>query len=149
MNCEPIGFVKSPAIDGVDEGWKKVVSEVHLDKKYEQGLLGIDKFSHIIVVYEMHRSIWNPSTDLVRRPQGRPEYPLMGIFAQRTKLRPNPIGITSVKLLGVEGNILKVLGLDAIDGSPVIDIKPYYPIFDRVEEAQTPEWVERVTLRYY
>jgi tRNA-Thr(GGU) m(6)t(6)A37 methyltransferase TsaA len=113
MNCGPIGFVKSPVKEGVNEGWGRVVSEIRLDKKLEEGLRGIADFSHIIVVFEMHKSTWNPATDLVRRPQGRSELPPVGIFAQRAKHRPNPIGITAVKLLGVEKNVLKVGGLDA------------------------------------
>jgi tRNA-Thr(GGU) m(6)t(6)A37 methyltransferase TsaA len=113
MNCGPIGFVKSPVKEGVNEGWGRVVSEIRLDKKLEEGLRGIADFSHIIVVFEMHKSTWNPATDLVRRTQGRSELPPVGIFAQRAKHRPNPIGITAVKLLGVEKNVLKVGGLDA------------------------------------
>jgi len=149
MNCEPIGFVKSPFKEGVDEGWGDVVSEIRLDKQYEDGLLGIEAFSHIIVVYEMHKATWDISSDLVRRPQGRAEFPLLGIFAQRAKHRPNPVGITAVKLVGVEGNVLKVRGLDAIDGTPVIDIKPYYPAFDRVESPRTPDWVGKVMAVYF
>ncbi len=149
MNCKPIGFVKSPFKEGVDEGWGGVVSEVHLDTQYADGLLGIGAFSHIIVVYEMHKATWDIAADLVRRPQGRAEFPLLGIFAQRAKHRPNPVGITAVKLLGVEGNVLKVQGLDAIDGTPVIDIKPYYPAFDRVEAPRTPDWVDKVMAVYF
>jgi tRNA-Thr(GGU) m(6)t(6)A37 methyltransferase TsaA len=75
--------------------------------------------------------------------------PVLGIFAQRAKHRPNPIGITAVQLLSVKDNIITVKGLDAIDGTPVIDIKPYFPQYDRVEKAKIPEWVSRLMVNYF
>jgi tRNA (Thr-GGU) A37 N-methylase len=75
--------------------------------------------------------------------------PEIGIFAQRAKHRPNPIGLTAVRLLSVAGNVLTVRGLDAIDGSPVLDIKPYFPAFDRVDDANAPEWVGRLMEGYF
>lgn len=149
MNCEPIGIVKSPVKEGVDKGWGKVISELLIDKQYANGLSGIDSFSHVIVIFEMHKSSWNPSTDLVRRPQGRADMPLIGIFAQRAKHRPNPIGITAVKLIGVQGNVLTVKGLDAIDGTPILDVKPYFPRYDRVPDSTFPEWVDRLMSAYF
>ena len=149
MNCVPIGMVKSPVEEGVDEGWGKVVSEIHIDSELAPGLTGIDSFSHIIVIFEMHQSTWSPESDLVRRPQGREDMPPVGIFTQRAKHRPNPIGVTSVRLLGVAGNVLRVRGLDAIDGTPVLDIKPYFPQFDRVDSPGTAEWVGRLMTDYF
>lgn len=75
--------------------------------------------------------------------------PLVGLFAQRVKDRPNPIGITSVKLLDVKNNIITVQGLDAINGTPILDIKPYYPIYDKKEDATTPEWVNILMKNYF
>ena len=75
--------------------------------------------------------------------------PELGIFAQRAKHRPNPIGVTAVRLLGVDGNVLRVRGLDAIDGTPVLDIKPYFPRFDAPGDACVPEWVERLMAEYF
>ena len=149
MNYEPIGIVKSPVKEGVDKDWGKVMSEIHIDNEFARGLNGIDSFSHIVVIFEMHQSSWTPKNDLVRRPQGCVDMPLVGIFAQRAKHRPNPIGITSVRLLGVEGNILRVQGLDAIDETPVLDIKPYFPQYDRVTSSRTPEWVGRLMSDYF
>ena len=107
VDCRPIGFVKSPVTAGADEGWGSVSSEVVIDEQYALGLKGIDSFFHIIVVFEMHKSSRNAETDLVRRPQGRPDMPLVGIFAQRAKHRPNPIGVTTVRLLAVKGSTLR------------------------------------------
>ena len=149
MNCNPIGRVESPVTEGVDVGWGGVISEIHIDKQYADGLKGIESFSHILVIFDMHQSTWSPSNDLVRRPQGRADMPYTGIFAQRAKHRPNPIGVTSVRLLGVEDGVLRVQGLDAIDGTPVLDIKPYFPQYDRVTDSHTPEWVDRLMSGYF
>jgi len=86
---------------------------------------------------------------LVRRPQNREDMPMVGILSQRAKDRPNPIGITSVELVNVEGNIISVKGLDAIDNTPLIDIKPYYPMYDCKEGAIVPEWVNRLMESYF
>ncbi len=149
MKYRRVGIVRSSVKEGVDKNWGSVISEIHIEKELADGLQGIDSFSHIIVVFEMHHSSWIPSSDLVRRPQGRSDMPLTGIFAQRAKHRPNPIGITSVKLLAVQENILTVQGLDAIDETPVLDIKPYYPCFDLVSESHHPEWVDRLMKGYF
>ncbi|HBA40826.1 MAG TPA: tRNA (N6-threonylcarbamoyladenosine(37)-N6)-methyltransferase TrmO [Deltaproteobacteria bacterium] len=109
----------------------------------------MEQFSHIIVIFFMHQSTFDLAADLVRRPRERPDMPLVGAFAQRAKHRPNPIGITTVHLIEVKGNVLKVKGLDAIDGTPVLDIKPYVPAFDSVPNARIPQWVERLMEGYF
>ncbi len=149
MNIEPIGTVKSPVTEGVDKDWGKVTSRIEIDGRWAPGLSGLDQFSHVIVVFYMHQSTFTPQSDLIRRPQGREDMPLTGIFAQRAKHRPNPIGITAVRLVSVNGNILTVKGLDAIDGTPVLDIKPYFPVFDRVDSPRVPEWVSRLMADYF
>ncbi len=149
MNCTPIGTVRSPVTEGVDSGWGDVVSQIHIEAALAGGLAGLESFSHIIVLFHMHRSSWTPASDLIRRPQGRSDMPELGIFAQRAKHRPNPIGVTAVRLLGVDGNVLRVRGLDAIDGTPVLDIKPYFPRFDAPGDACVPEWVERLMAEYF
>jgi tRNA-Thr(GGU) m(6)t(6)A37 methyltransferase TsaA len=148
MILEPIGVVRSPVTEGVDEGWGSVTSEVVIDEVYAHGLTGLDAFSHILVVFYMHRYTFDADSDLVRRPQGRPDMPEVGIFAQRAKHRPNPIGVTAVELVFVEGNVVTVRGLDAIDGTPVLDVKPYFPAFDR-READTPGWVDELMKNYF
>lgn len=149
VTLQPIGVVRSPIVEGVDEDWGSVVAEVHLREEYAPGLRGLEEFSHVIVVFLMHEATFSPGDDLVRRPRGRADMPELGIFAQRAKHRPNPLGLTAVRLLSVRGNVLTVRGLDAIDGSPVLDIKPYFPAFDRVEDATTPEWVARLMEGYF
>jgi tRNA-Thr(GGU) m(6)t(6)A37 methyltransferase TsaA len=149
MNVEPIGIVRSPVREGVDKDWGRVIAEIHLSGHLAPGLAGLEQFSHIVVVFFIHQSSFDPKTDLVRRPQGRSDMPEVGIFAQRAKHRPNPIGVSAVKLISVRDNILTVRGLDAIDGTPVLDIKPYFPSFDRVEEPSVPEWVGRLMVDYF
>lgn len=149
MNFEPIGIVKSPVKEAVDENWGDVVAEIHLLEPFGPGLRGIEEFSHIVVVFFMHRSTFDVATDLVRRARGRSDMPLAGTFAQRARHRPNPIGVTAVELLEVRHSVVKVKGLDAIDGTPVLDLKPYLPAFDCRPEAKIPEWVERLMKGYF
>lgn len=148
MQIEPIGIVRSPVTAGVDENWGEVVAAIEFRSELASGLQGLEQFSHVLVVFYMHQSSFD-AADLVRRPQGRADMPLLGIFAQRAKHRPNPIGITAVELVEVAGNVVRVKGLDAIDGTPVLDIKPYFPAFDRVDAAVVPDWVPRLMQNYF
>ena len=149
IQLEPIGTVRSPVSAGVDENWGAVIAEIHLVEQLAAALQGLDQFSHLLVVFWMHQSSFDAASDLVRRPRGRADMPPVGIFAQRAKHRPNPIGITAVELVGVTGSVLTVRGLDAIDGTPVLDLKPYVPVFDRVTNAVLPEWIERLMEDYF
>lgn len=83
-----------------------------------------------------------------RRPQNREDMPMVGIFSQRGKDRPNKIGMTSVQIISVNDESLVIKGLDAIDGTPVLDIKPYYPVYDR-KDANVPQWVGRLMEHYF
>lgn len=149
FNLKAIGTVHSPIKEGVDENWGEVVSQIDIREEFAPGLRGLEAFSHISVIFLMHQASFNAADDLVRRPRGRADMPETGIFAQRAKHRPNPIGLTAVQLLNIEGNMLTVRGLDAIDGSPVLDIKPYFPAFDLVENATVPEWAGRLMEGYF
>jgi len=149
MELNPIGVVKSPVAQETDEDWGNVISEIHLEDNFSSGLEGIEAFSHILVIFYMHKSTFDPQVHLLRRPQGRDDMPMIGIFAQRAKHRPNPIGLTAVQLVARDKNILAVKGLDAIDGTPILDIKPYFPNFDRIDQPEAPEWVERLMRGYF
>jgi tRNA-Thr(GGU) m(6)t(6)A37 methyltransferase TsaA len=147
--CRSIGVVRSPVTEGRDDGWASVVSELHLDDDVAAGLEGLGGFSHAIVVFWMHRSSFDAKADLVRRPRGRQDMPEVGIFAQRAKHRPNPIGLTAVRVLGRRANVVQVQGLDAIDGTPLLDLKPYVPAFDAAQGATAPGWMERLMEGYF
>ena len=139
----PIGRVKCAVNTMSEGGWGKIDSEIHLDAKYAPGLQGLAGFSHILVLFALDRSQdFDIDKQLLRRPRGMEDLDPVGVFAQRTKYRPNPIGITAVELLGIKSNVLRVRGLDALDGTAVLDIKPYMPPFDRMENVKTPPWME-------
>ena len=149
MDAVSIGTVKSPVVEALDEGWGDVESAIVLRDDLARGLDGIDAFSHVIVVFWMHEAGFDAARDLVRRPRGRADMPEAGIFAQRARHRPNPIGITAVRLLRREGNAIFVRGLDAIDGTPVLDVKPYVPVYDRVDGAAVPSWMDGLMRGYF
>jgi tRNA-Thr(GGU) m(6)t(6)A37 methyltransferase TsaA len=149
MEWKAIGRVVSAAQDARDDGWGAVVSEIRLEPEFARGLEGLAGFSHAIVLFHMHQAPFDPAAHLVRRPRDRADLAPTGIFAQRARHRPNPIGLTTVAILSVELGVLRVKGLDAIDGSPVLDIKPYFPAFDRPAETREPSWVEPFMQGYF
>ncbi len=145
MTLKTIGSVRSEikqAAPYSQRDWQKVVSEIVMDKNLTEALDGLEEFSHIIVLYWMHKAT-SRGTPLKIHPRGNPELPLVGFFATRSPNRTNPIGETTVRLLERRGNVLKVQGLDAIDGTPVIDIKPYLPETDWVADAKLPQWITK------
>ena len=148
LRLEEIGTVRSPVKVPVETGWAEVVSDLVVEQRFAGGLKGIDEFSHVLVVFLMHQAWFDPA-DLVSRPEGREDLPEIGIFAQRARHRPNPIGTSAVRIEAVQSNVITVRGLDAIDGTPLLDIKPYFPQFDRIEQPVVPAWVERLMRGYF
>jgi tRNA-Thr(GGU) m(6)t(6)A37 methyltransferase TsaA len=144
-----IGAVHSPATAKVDESWGSVKSRIVLDPEFRPGLRGLEQFSHVLVVAFLHGAAFDLARHLVRRPRGQADMPELGIFAQRAKDRPNPLGITVVALESVESDGLTVRGLDAIDGTPILDLKPHFPEFDSPKGASQPEWVGRLMRGYF
>lgn len=144
-----IGHVISPVREQTDEHWGNIESRIVLFPAYQAGLQGMNAFSHAWIVTYLHEARFDASRHLIRRPRGLTDMPEVGIFAQRAKDRPNPLGITAVSIVGVQSGVLLVRGLDAIDGTPVIDVKPYYPAYDRVKNATVPEWVDRLMKGYF
>jgi tRNA-Thr(GGU) m(6)t(6)A37 methyltransferase TsaA len=144
-----IGAVNNTIRNKKDTNWGNDESQIIIDEEYEDGLNGLSEFSHIIVVYFLDKAKFNREQHLVRRPQNREDMPMVGILSQRAKDRPNPIGITSCELITVNKNIISVKGLDAIDGTPILDIKPYYPMYDCKNNAVVPEWVKRLMEHYF
>lgn len=119
-------------------------AEIVIDPHWDELLDGIEGYSHIMVLYWPH--LLSEERRQIRKvhPMGRTEIPLQGIFATRSPARPNPILVSVVKLLERKGNILHVQGLEAVDGSPVLDIKPHNRTFDMASEAvRVPDWMER------
>ncbi|MFN8588718.1 MAG: SAM-dependent methyltransferase [Candidatus Eisenbacteria bacterium] len=148
---ESIGTVHNTRTHTGDEDWGSVVSTLTLEPAFASGLEGLESWSHALVVFYMHHDPGDeaPPTDWRRRPRGRADMPLAGVFAQRGRMRPNVIGVTAVKIERVEPGRLVVRGLDAIDGTPVLDLKPYAPVFDRVADARVPDWFDTLMRGYY
>lgn len=144
----PIGFVKNEVEEKKDVAWGSNVSVIELQENYYGGLEGLEDFSHVIILYYLDKAEYLKEKHLKRRPQNRDDMPLRGIFSQRGKDRPNKIGMTSVEIVSVTEKNLTVKGLDAIDGTAVLDIKPYYPVYDK-KDASVPEWVNRLMEHYF
>ena len=144
----PVGTVKNDVTGRKDTSWGNDGSSIVLEEPYRTGLKGLEDFSHAIILFYLDKAHYDREKHLQRRPQNREDMPLVGIFAQRGKDRPNRLGMTSVEILSVTDDTLVVKGLDAIDGTPVLDIKPYFPWYDR-REARVPEWVDRLMEHYF
>jgi tRNA-Thr(GGU) m(6)t(6)A37 methyltransferase TsaA len=145
----PIAFVSSPVTEQTDENWGQTTSRILLKPEYAGALAGLEDFSHAIIVAYLHEARYEREKHLQRHPRGLENLPKVGILSQRAKDRPNPIGITVVKILGVGHDWIEIQGLDAINGTPVLDIKPYYPQYDRVENPTVPEWVNTLMKKYF
>ncbi|MBI2580024.1 MAG: tRNA (N6-threonylcarbamoyladenosine(37)-N6)-methyltransferase TrmO [Candidatus Aenigmarchaeota archaeon] len=141
MRIKPIGFVRNNVKEHRFGHFAGEVSEIVVDEKFSDALDGIEDYSHVIIVYWMDKV-----KDYVvkHQPQGNPDVPVVGIFACRCPRRPNPVAITTVKLMGRKGNRITVKGLDVLDGTPVIDIKPYWPQYDKVDKEKIPAWVNKL-----
>ncbi|MEJ5328292.1 MAG: tRNA (N6-threonylcarbamoyladenosine(37)-N6)-methyltransferase TrmO [Candidatus Bathyarchaeia archaeon] len=134
---KPIGYVKTEAV-GAEVRDKQRISQIIIKGELVEALEGIDGFSHLFVLYWLNQ-VSRGEVRLKVHPRGRVDLPLLGAFATRTMYRPNPIGLTLVELIKVEGNVLKVRGLDAFDGTPVLDLKPFDP-WDAAKDAKVPGW---------
>jgi tRNA-Thr(GGU) m(6)t(6)A37 methyltransferase TsaA len=147
ISLEAIGHIVNDVREPVDSGWGRVESRIVLRDGLAPALQGLADFSHVVVVFWMHR-VGMPDV-LQRRPQGRADMPELGLLAQRSKHRPNPIGVTTVRLVGVADGEIVVRGLDAVNGTPVLDVKPWFPVFDLPDGARVPDWVERLMADYF
>ena len=149
VSLHPIGVVHNGVTEARDEGWGGVVSEIRLEPGLAEGLLELQHFSHVVVVFLMHEARFDPAAHLTRHPRDRSDLPLVGIFAQRARHRPSPIGVTTVRIERVERGSLAVRGLDAIEGTPVLDLKPHVPAFDAPAKPRVPEWMDRLMDGYF
>jgi tRNA-Thr(GGU) m(6)t(6)A37 methyltransferase TsaA len=140
----PIGRVLRGRPPGSrDDEWERAEAEIEIEPAWAGGLDGLEAFSHIWVIWWLDRAAV-PPPDLHVRPEKRAEMPLVGLFATRSPSRPNPIGLTAVRLLERRGHLLRVLGLDAYAGTPVLDIKPYLRRGDLLSDATVAPWLEQL-----
>jgi tRNA-Thr(GGU) m(6)t(6)A37 methyltransferase TsaA len=135
---KPIGYVRTDAV-GDEVKDKTRTSTIVLNSKLAKALEGIEDFSHLYVLFWLHEITEKQRKTMKVHPRGRRDLPLLGVFATRTNLRPNPVGLTLVELVKAEGNILTVRGLDAFDGTPVLDVKPF-DHWDVAKGAKVPAW---------
>ena len=150
INLSPIAFVKNIRAEIEDDHWGDVVSVIELDSAFsEAALFQIESFSHAEIVFYFHLVDENKIETGARHPRNNESWPRVGIFAQRGKNRPNRLGVTTVKILKREGRQLFVQGLDAIDGTPVLDIKPVIKEFLPREEIRQPVWATELMKNYW
>ncbi len=145
LELRPIGHVENEIQPGQHVTWEDVESQIVVDPEWGDGLEGLEEFSHIIVLFWLDRpKETDKELPLKVRPEAREDMPLVGLFATRSPHRPNPIGLTTVELLAREANILRVRGLDAFDGTPILDIKPYLVRGYMKVAATAPSWLARL-----
>ena len=146
----PVGTVSSPRADLADDGWGGIEATITLHPPYSaRSLVGLADFSHVEVVFLFDRVDPDSVHTGARVPRGDPRRPEVGIFAQRAKDRPNRIGVTTCALVSVDGAAVVVRGLDAVDGTPVLDIKPYLAEFGPRGPVRQPAWSRELMARYF
>lgn len=145
LRADSDGITLEQRLDEARERHRKVrslVSEIVLDEDLSPLLDGIEGFSHILVLFWPHLVPEERRSLTKVRPMGRKEFPEVGVLSSCSPARPNPVLVTAVRLLARVGNRLRVQGLEAVDGTPVVDVKPYNPDYYRVDDATVPEWME-------
>lgn len=147
----PIGHVQSSRTEAIDDDWESVSASIALDatRFTDDSLAGLAEFSHVEVVYLFDRVEEGEVQSGARHPRGNPDWPEVGIFAQRAKMRPNRLGVTVCRLLAVDGLTLRVEGLDAIDGTPVLDLKPVMTEFLPRGAVHQPDWSHELMATYW
>ncbi|SMF53679.1 tRNA-Thr(GGU) m(6)t(6)A37 methyltransferase TsaA [Cellulosimicrobium cellulans J34] len=151
IQMTPIGFVHSTRGEATDDAWDSETATIHLDSASfsPEALQGLDAFSHADIVYWFDQVSTETITVGARHPRGNESWPKVGIFAQRGKNRPNRIGLTTVRIVRVEGLKITVEGLDAIDRTPVLDIKPYMAEFAPRGATHQPAWATELMSEYW
>jgi len=148
---EPIGHVRGGRDAPVDDNWDEVEARIELDETRftAEALLGLSDFSHVEVVFVFDRVGDAEISFDARHPRGRKDWPRVGIFAQRGKNRPNRIGVSVCRIVDVKGTSVRIRGLDAIDNSPVLDIKPVISGFIARGELTEPAWAKAIMESYW
>jgi tRNA-Thr(GGU) m(6)t(6)A37 methyltransferase TsaA len=157
MDGEPRQFVMTPVAEVVggrdepiDDDWDRVEATIVLDERIPpEALAGLDAFSHLDVVYVFDQVTPDSIVTGARHPRGRQDWPAVGIFAQRAKMRPNRIGVGTCRLLAVDGRTLRVRGLDAIAGTPVLDLKPHVLEMGPRGPVAQPAWMSELMAGYW
>ncbi|MET7304631.1 SAM-dependent methyltransferase [Embleya sp. NPDC005575] len=151
VTLRAIGRVSCPRVELADDHWGNVTSVIRLDPEQfgPDALSGLTDFSHLEVVFHFHRVPDAAIETGARHPRGNSDWPLVGIFAQRGKNRPNRLAVSRCSLVRLDGLDIHVRGLDAVDGTPVLDLKPYMREFDPRGETHQPPWSTELMSDYY
>lgn len=150
IELEPIAFVKNIRTEMEDDNWGEVISEIHfIDSIPIQSLEGMKAFSHFEVIFFMNSVKDEKAIPQYRHPRNNNSFPKVGTFAQRNKNRPNKLGLTTVELIKKEDNIIWVKGLDAIDKTPILDVKPVMKEFEPKGEIFQPPWSKEIMKNYW
>jgi len=150
IHLSPIAFVHNTRLTPTDDNWGGLASEIRLDPALrEECLDGLEAFSHAEIIFQFHLVGEKEIVPGRRHPRENPDWPEVGIFAQRGRLRPNRLGLTVVRILRREGGSLFVEGLDALDGTPVLDIKPVMRESLPREPIQQPDWSHEIMKAYW
>jgi tRNA-Thr(GGU) m(6)t(6)A37 methyltransferase TsaA len=146
----PVGWVRSGREDPADtDHWGAVVSEIEFEERFgERCLQGLDEFSHVEVVFLFDRAVERDDYTTPVRPRGRADLPEVGVFCDRGPRRPNRLGVTTCRVLSAAGRVLRVAGLDAVVGTPVLDVKPAMREFT-ASDVRQPPWVDRLMSAYF
>ena len=147
----PVGHVSGGRADPIDDDWGSSRAFIELDAARfdETALSGLAEFSHAEIVFVFDRVSEDEIVAGARHPRGRIDWPKIGIFAQRGKNRPNRIGVTICRVVSVSRLRLEVEGLDAIDGTPVLDIKPVMSGFIPRGDVREPDWAREIMAGYW
>jgi len=150
ISLDPIGYIRGGRVEASDDNWAAEIAAIELVKPYDaQSILGIEAFSHLEIVCFFHQVSEDSIETGSRHPRGNKDWPSVGIFAQRGRNRPNRLGVSIARLVGCQGTQLIVAGLDAIDGTPVLDIKPVMKEFLPQGEIRQPEWSTELMRGYW
>lgn len=151
IELQPIGHVRGTRTIPGDDHWDSEQATIELDPDRfgPDALLGLDAFSHVEVIFHFDRVPDDKIETGARHPRGRSDWPRVGIFAQRGKNRPNRLGVTVCRIVGVDGRALSVAGLDAIDGTPVLDLKPVMSGFLPRGDVHEPDWARAIMAAYW
>jgi tRNA (adenine37-N6)-methyltransferase len=151
ISINPIGHVRSSRSTAVDDHWDTESAAIELDpaRFTPDALAGLADFSHAEIIFLFDQVPDDKIETGARHPRGRQDWPLVGIFAQRGKNRPNRIGLTTCRIIAVDGLTVTLHGLDAIDGTPVLDIKPVIREFLPRGELRQPDWVGKLMADYW
>ncbi|WP_372661732.1 SAM-dependent methyltransferase [Hydrogenophaga sp.] len=151
IQMQAIGWVRGGRREASKDHWGDNRCRIELDttRFTAEALLGLEALSHIEVLYHFHLEA-DEATELgARHPRNRADWPRVGIFAQRGRMRPNRIGVSVCQLLAVEDTVLQLMGLDAVDGSPVLDIKPVWSGYLPRGELREPPWARELMASYW